>query len=156
MNNDIAVFLDLDNLVIGAGEAELTFDINLVLVHLQASTEGRIVLRRAYGDWRQKADLTKELAAAGFELQSAVRLSSNSKNLADMQMTVDAMSTLIDRQNFETYVLVTGDRDFAPLVQALQKRGQTSNRYRGTGPSPRNRRHPRVSQLRGSRCHRHR
>ena len=124
MNNDIAVFLDLDNLVIGAGEAELTFDINLVLVHLQASTEGRIVLRRAYGDWRQKAELTKELAAAGFELQSAVRLSSNSKNLADMQMTVDAMSTLIDQQNFETYVLVTGDRDFAPLVQALQKRGK--------------------------------
>jgi uncharacterized protein (TIGR00288 family) len=124
MNNDIAVFLDLDNLVIGAGEAELTFDINLVLVHLQASTQGRIVLRRAYGDWRQKAELTKELAAAGFELQSAVRLSSNSKNLADMQMTVEAMSTLIDRQNFETYVLVTGDRDFAPLVQALQKRGK--------------------------------
>ena len=124
MNNDIAVFLDLDNLVIGAGEAEITFDINLVLGHVQSMTEGRIVLRRAYGDWRQKAEQTKELASAGFELQSAVRLSSNSKNLADMQMTVDAMSTLIDRQNFETYVLVTGDRDFTPLVQALQKRGK--------------------------------
>ncbi len=124
MNNDIAVFLDLDNLVIGAGEAELTFDINLVLDHVQSITEGRIVLRRAYGDWRQKAEQTKELAAAGFELQSAVRLSSNSKNLADMQMIVDAMNTLIDRQNFETYVLITGDRDFSPLVQALQKRGK--------------------------------
>jgi hypothetical protein len=64
------------------------------------------------------------LASAGFELQSAVRLSSNSKNLADMQLTVDAMSTLVDRHNFQTYVLITGDRDFAPLVQALRKRGK--------------------------------
>jgi hypothetical protein len=124
MNNDIAIFLDLDNLVIGAIEANLTFDIDLVLEHINSLSDGRIVLRRAYGDWRQRANLTKELASAGFELQSTVRLSVNSKNLADMQMVVDAMSTLIDRQNFTTYVLVTGDRDFAPLVQALRKRGK--------------------------------
>ncbi|HET6443594.1 MAG TPA: NYN domain-containing protein [candidate division Zixibacteria bacterium] len=124
MNNDIAIFLDLDNLVIGAVEANLTFDIDLVLAHISSLIEGRIVLRRAYGDWRQRATMTKELASAGFELQSTVRLTSNSKNLADMQMVVDAMSTLIDRQNFNTYVLITGDRDFAPLVQALRKRGK--------------------------------
>jgi uncharacterized LabA/DUF88 family protein len=124
MNNDIAIFLDLDNLVIGAVEANLTFDIDLVLNHIDSIIDGRIVLRRAYGDWRQRANLTKKLATAGFELQSAVRLSANSKNLADMQMVVDAMSTLIDRQNFQTYVLITGDRDFAPLVQALRKRGK--------------------------------
>lgn len=124
MNNDIAIFLDLDNLVIGAVEANLTFDIDLVVEHISSITEGRIVLRRAYGDWRQRANLTKELASAGFELQSTVRLTINSKNLADMQMVVDAMSTLIDRQNFHTYVLITGDRDFAPLVQALRKRGK--------------------------------
>ncbi len=124
MNNDIAIFLDLDNLVIGAIEANLTFDIDLVLEHIDSLSDGRIVLRRAFGDWRQRANLTKELASAGFELQSTVRLSANSKNLADMQMVVDAMSTLIERQNFTTYVLVTGDRDFAPLVQALRKRGK--------------------------------
>lgn len=124
MNNDVAIFLDLDNLVIGAVEANLTFEIDLVLDHIKTLTEGRIVLRRAYGDWRQRANLTKDLAAAGFELQSTVRLTANSKNLADMQMVVDAMSTLIDRQNFSTYVLITGDRDFAPLVQALRKRGK--------------------------------
>jgi uncharacterized protein (TIGR00288 family) len=124
MDNDVAVFLDVDNLVIGAGEADLPFDINLVLDHIKSLADGRVVLRRAYGDWRQKAALTKELAATGFELQSSVRLSSNSKNLADMQLVVDAMSTLIDRQNFDTYVLITGDRDFAPLVQSLRKRGK--------------------------------
>jgi hypothetical protein len=47
-----------------------------------------------------------------------------SKNLADMQMVVDSMGTLIDGQSFTTYVLITGDRDFVPLVQALRKRGK--------------------------------
>jgi hypothetical protein len=124
MDNDVAIYLDLDNVLIGATEANLSFDINLILDHVASLTNGRIVLRRAYGDWRQQANQTKALAAAGFELQSTVRLSSNSKNLADMQMVVDAMSTLVDRQEFTTYVLVTGDRDFAPLVQALRKRGK--------------------------------
>jgi hypothetical protein len=124
MSEDVAVYLDLDNVLIGAQEANLTFDINLILEKVEALTHGRIVLRRAYGDWRQRAQLTKEMAAAGFELQSTVRLSNNSKNLADMQMVVDAMSTLIDGHDYGTYVLITGDRDFAPLVQALRKRGK--------------------------------
>lgn len=124
MSEDVAIYLDLDNVLIGAHEANLTFDVNLILDHVEALTNGRIVLRRAYGDWRQRAQLTKEMAAAGFELQSTVRLSNNSKNLADMQMVVDAMSTLIDGRDYGTYVLITGDRDFAPLVQALRKRGK--------------------------------
>ncbi|MFZ0546428.1 MAG: NYN domain-containing protein [Candidatus Promineifilaceae bacterium] len=124
MENDVAIFLDLDNIVIGAIEANLTFDINLILDEIWSKTNGRIVLRRAYGDWRQRENLTKELATAGFELQSTVRLNSMSKNLADMQMVVDAMGTLIDGQSFTTYVLITGDRDFVPLVQGLRKRGK--------------------------------
>ena len=124
MDNDIAIFLDLDNVVIGALEAGLTFDVNLLLDRVQELSEGRIVLRRAYGDWRQRPKLTKELAEAGFELQSTVRLSSNSKNLADMHMVVEAMSTMLDGRSYGTYVLVSGDRDFAPLVQALRKRGK--------------------------------
>lgn len=124
MNNDVAVYLDLDNLLIGAVEANLRFDIDLILRHIKALTGGRLVLRRAYGDWRQRANMTRSLAATGFELQSTVRLGSNSKNLADMQMVVDAMGTLVDGQNLTTYVLITGDRDFAPLVQALRRRGK--------------------------------
>ncbi|MDX1614023.1 MAG: NYN domain-containing protein [Candidatus Promineifilaceae bacterium] len=124
MQNDVAIFLDLDNVVIGATEAGLSFDVNLILDQIRAVTSGRIVLREAYGDWRQRANLTKQLAAAGFELQSTVRLTNASKNLADMQLVVDAMSTLVDGHQYRTYVLVTGDRDFAPLVQALRKRGK--------------------------------
>jgi hypothetical protein len=124
MSEDIAIYLDLDNLVIGAIEADLTFDVNLVLERILELSSGRIALQRAYGDWRQRANMTRSLASAGFELESTVRLSNNSKNLADMQMVVDAMTTLVDGQEFGTYVLMTGDRDFAPLVQALRKRGK--------------------------------
>lgn len=124
MAKDVAIFLDLDNILIGANEANLYFDIGIILDHIKAVTQGRIVLRRAYGDWRQDQGTPRQLAVAGFELQSAVRLSSVDKNLADMQLVVDAVETLIDGYDFATYVLVTGDRDFVPLVQALRKRGK--------------------------------
>lgn len=124
MSNDIAVFLDLDNLVIGAKQINLDFDINLVLAKIKELTNGRIVMRRSYGDWRQSAKLMQDLAGAGFTTQSAVRLNNYSKNVADMQIVVDAMETLVDNRQFSTYVLMTGDRDFTPLVQTLRKRGK--------------------------------
>jgi len=124
MNNDVAIFLDLDNVVIGATEVNLTFDINLLLNHIKRFTNGRVVLRYAYGDWRQHEQITRALATAGFELQSTVRLGHMSKNLVDMQMVVDAMETLVDGHDFSTYVVITGDRDFVPLVSALRKRGK--------------------------------
>jgi uncharacterized LabA/DUF88 family protein len=124
MSNDVAVFLDLDNLVIGAKQANLAFDINLVLDHIKRITNGRIVLRHAYGAGRQSQALLQELAQAGFIVQSATRINSFSKNLADMQIVVNAMDTLVDGHQYNTYVLMSGDRDFTPLVQSLRKRGK--------------------------------
>lgn len=125
MSNDIAIFLDLDNLVIGAKQKNMTFDINLVLAHIrQVTNNGRIVMRRAYGDWRNSSQQLKELTTAGFTNQSNVRLNNFSKNLADMQIVVDAMETMVDGHQYETYVLITGDRDFTPLAQSLRKRGK--------------------------------
>ncbi len=123
-SNDVAILLDLDNLVIGAKQINLSFDINLVLTHIKQLTNGRIVLRHSYGDWRQDQQLMRQLATAGFVTQSAIRLNNFSKNLADMQIVVDTMETLLDGHEYSTYVLMTGDRDFTPLVQALRKRGK--------------------------------
>lgn len=123
-SNDVAILLDLDNLVIGAKQINLSFDVNLVLEHIKKLTNGRIVLRHSYGDWRQDQQLMRDLATAGFVTQSAIRLNNFSKNLADMQIVVDTMETLIDGHQYSTYVLMTGDRDFTPLVQALRKRGK--------------------------------
>lgn len=124
MTNDVAIYLDLDNLVIGAKQANVSFDINLVLEHIKEITEGRIVLRNAYGAGRQNQTLMQELAQAGFIVQSATRINNFGKNLADMQIVVNAMDTLVDGHQYETYVLMSGDRDFTPLVQSLRKRGK--------------------------------
>lgn len=124
MTNDVAIFLDLDNLVIGAKQVNLTFDINLVLDHIKKVTNGRIVMRQAYGAGRQSQDILQDLAQAGFTVQSATRINSFGKNLADMQIVVNAMDTLIDGHQYNTYVLMSGDRDFTPLVQSLRKRGK--------------------------------
>lgn len=123
-NNDVAIFLDLDNIAIGAKQSNLTFDINLILKEIVRVTNGRVVLRRSYGDSRQGQKILKELATAGFTTQSTVRLNNFSKNLADMQIVVDTMDTLVDGNQYSTYVLITGDRDFTPLVQSLRKRGK--------------------------------
>lgn len=124
MNNEVAIFLDLDNLVIGAKQLNIAFDINLILDQIKEVTGGRIVLRRAYGDWRQNRKLLQDLTAAGFVTQSTVPLNNYGKNLADMQIVVDCMETLVSGLAFQTYVLLTGDRDFTPLVQSLHKRGR--------------------------------
>ncbi len=125
MTNDVAIFLDLDNLVIGAKQANLTFDINLVLEHIKEITNGRLVLRNAYGAGRQSQSLMQDLAHAGFIVQSATRINNYGKNLADMQIVVNAMDTLVDGHHYNTYVLMSGDRDFTPLVQSLRKRGKS-------------------------------
>ena len=81
MDNDVAVFLDLDNLVIGARQINLTFDVNLVLDQVREMTgNGRIVLQRSYGDWRQSQQLLEQITMAGFINQSTVRLNNFSKN----------------------------------------------------------------------------
>ncbi len=125
MAHDIAIFLDLDNLVIGARDANLNFDVNLLIAHIKERTGGRVVLRRAYsGNLRQDQKLMKDLATAGFTMQSAVPLNNFGKNLIDMYLVVDTMDTLVDGQEYSTYVLVTGDRDFLPLIHALRRRGK--------------------------------
>ena len=126
MANDVAIFLDLDNLVIGARDANLSFDVNLIIDDVKRRTGGRVVLRRAYsGNLRQDQKLMKDIATAGFTMQSAVPLNNFGKNLIDMYMVVDTMDTLVDGQQYSTYVLVTGDRDFLPLIHALRRRGKT-------------------------------
>lgn len=122
MAQNVAVFLDLDNLVIGARQANLIFNIHHILNHVQKETNGRIVLRRAYGDSQQNRELVRELMAAGFVTQVNLSINNYGKNLADMQITVDAMESLVDERPYHVYVLITGDQDFSPLAQALRKR----------------------------------
>ena len=124
MSNDVAIFLDLDNLVIGAKQAGLIVDLPLLIQKIQEITNGRLVMMRAYGESRQAQPYLKALTEMGFDIQAVVRMNAYSKNLADMKIVVEAMETLLDGHEFNTYVFITGDRDFTPMVQTLRKRGK--------------------------------
>lgn len=125
MTRNIAIFLDLDNLLIGANEVHLPFDIKLIINTVETLVGGRAVLRHAYGDYRHQPQAPRLLTQAGFQLQSVVKLNNNDKNLADMQMVAEAVETLIGTYRFHCYVLITGDRDFIPLVQVLRRHDKT-------------------------------
>lgn len=124
MTNDVAIFLDLDNLVIGAKQAKLAVDLHLLIEKTTEVTNGRLVLLRAYGDSRQAQPYLKVLTELGFDFQPVVKMNTYVKNLADMKIVVEAMETLLDGHDFQTYVFVSGDRDFTPMVQTLRKRGK--------------------------------
>lgn len=124
MTVDVAIFLDLDNLVIGAKKAKLVVDLNLISEKTKELTNGRLVFKRAYGDGAQARPYMKVLTELGYDFQPVVRMNNYSKNLADMKIVVDAMETIIDGHNYHAYMFVSGDRDFTPMVQTLRKRGK--------------------------------
>ena len=121
---DIALFLDLDNITISLDEANLAVELQLIIDTIEEKCEGRIVLRRAFGDWKQHSEIVRQLTTLGFDLQAVMRLNSSEKNLADIQLVVDVAETLLNGSNYDTYALITGDRDFVPLVQLLRQRGK--------------------------------
>ena len=124
MPSNIAVFLDLDNMLIGANEAGFVFDVEIILEQVMAFTNGRIVHRQAYGDWRTHQSQIKELTRLGFDIQAVVPLHSGQKNLADIQMVADACEVLYTSTHITDFVLITGDRDFVPLIGKVQKFGR--------------------------------
>lgn len=115
----IALFIDHENLVIGARDIGRCFELGPVMDAL--AERGRVVHRRAYADWTLFADDRRSLVQYNCELidipqrQGAVR-----KNSADIKLAVDAMELAYERGFISTFVICSGDSDFTPLVAALR------------------------------------
>lgn len=115
----IALLLDYENLAIGARESGTRFD--LEPVHAALASRGRIVVRRAYADWKEFADDRRMLARGNVELiEVPQRLGATRKNAADIKLAVDAVELALERAFIDTFALGTGDSDFTPLVQKLR------------------------------------
>ncbi len=125
MNNDderIALFLDYENLAIGAREAlaGAAFDFGPVADAL--ADRGRVVVRRAYADWSNFEDDRRMLTRHNVELiEIPQKMGAVRKNAADIKMAVDAIELSFERDYITTFVLGTGDSDFSPLVQKLRE-----------------------------------
>ncbi|MEZ5264064.1 MAG: NYN domain-containing protein [Acidimicrobiales bacterium] len=118
----IALFLDYENLAIGAREnlGGMAFDLKPVADAL--AERGRVVVRRAYADWLKFAEDGRMLTRHHVELiEIPQRMGSVRKNAADIKMAVDALEMCFERDYITTFVLGTGDSDFTPLVHKLRE-----------------------------------
>ena len=118
----IALFLDYENLAIGAREnlGGLVFDLKPVADAL--AERGRVVVRRAYADWLKFGEDGRMLTRHHVELiEIPQRMGTVRKNAADIKMAVDAVELCLERDYITTFVLGTGDSDFTPLVHKLRE-----------------------------------
>ena len=115
----IALFIDHENLVIGAREIGRGFDIGPIMDAL--AERGRVVARRAYADWTLFAGDRRTLVEHNCELiDIPQRTGAVRKNAADIKLAVDAMELAYERGFVSTFVIASGDSDFTPLVAALR------------------------------------
>jgi uncharacterized protein (TIGR00288 family) len=116
----IAVFVDFENLALGVKDIKgAEFQIELVIKRLLE--KGRIVYKRAYCDWTQYRQYTREFHLHGFELIDIPRSRMSGKNSADIRMVVDAIDLCYSKTHIDVFALLTGDSDFSPLVSKLKE-----------------------------------
>jgi uncharacterized protein (TIGR00288 family) len=115
-----AVFVDFENLALGVEQDKKgRFEIELVMKRLLE--RGRIVFKRAYCDWTRFQNFMREFHMHGFEMVDIPRSNVSGKNSADIRMVVDAIDLCYSKTHIDTFVLVTGDSDFSPLVSKLKE-----------------------------------
>ena len=111
----MAVFLDLENIAIGARDARYpAFSITKVLERL--FLKGHIVLKKAYCDFSRFKEFKRDLHDAAFELIEIPHFRQSGKNSADIRMVVDALDLCYTKGHVDTFVIISGDSDFSPLV----------------------------------------
>ncbi len=116
----IAVFVDFENLALGVKDLKgAKFEIDLVMKRLLE--KGRIVYKRAYCDWSQYPNFTREFHMQGIELTDIPRSRMSGKNSADIRMVVDAIDLCFAKSHIDMFALLTGDSDFSPLVSKLKE-----------------------------------
>ncbi|MCB2187839.1 MAG: NYN domain-containing protein [Deltaproteobacteria bacterium] len=118
----LAVFIDFENLALGFKKSD-SFDIKLILERLVE--KGKVVVKRAYADWGRFAKFKNEMHEEAIELIEIPRRSLTGKNSADIRLVVDAMDFCYNKVHVDTFVIVSGDSDFSPLVSKLKENGKT-------------------------------
>ena len=117
---NLAVFCDFENVALGVREAKYAqFDMEKVLERLLA--KGSIVVKKAYCDWERYKEFKATMHAASFELIEIPHVRQSGKNSADIRMVVDALDLCYTKGHVDTFVIVSGDSDFSPLVSKLRE-----------------------------------
>jgi uncharacterized protein (TIGR00288 family) len=121
---NLAVFCDFENVALGVREAKYDkFDISKVLERLLV--KGSIVVKKAYCDWDRYKEFKAPMHQASFELIEIPHVRQSGKNSADIRMVVDALDLCYTKSHVDTFVIVSGDSDFSPLVSKLRENAKT-------------------------------
>lgn len=118
----IAVFIDFENIALGLRDASAPFEVRRVLDRLLE--KGKVIVKVAYADWNRFRSHTQSLHESGIELIEIPRRESTGKNSADIRLVVDAMDLSWSKEHIDTFVVVSGDSDFSPLVAKLKENGK--------------------------------
>jgi len=116
----MALFCDFENIALGVRDASYEkFDIGKVLERLLL--KGSIVVKKAYCDWERYKTFKAPMHEASFELIEIPHVRQSGKNSADIRMVVDALDLCYTKTHVDTFVIISGDSDFSPLVSKLRE-----------------------------------
>ncbi|MCP4701688.1 MAG: NYN domain-containing protein [Gammaproteobacteria bacterium] len=117
---NMALFCDFENVALGVREAKYAaFDIQKVLERLLL--KGNIVVKKAYCDWERYKEFKAAMHEAAFELIEIPHVRQSGKNSADIRMVVDGLDLCYTKAHVDTFVIISGDSDFSPLVSKLRE-----------------------------------
>ncbi len=117
---NMALFCDFENVALGVADAKYAkFDIDKVLERLLL--KGSIVVKKAYCDWERYKSFKAAMHEAAFELIEIPHVRMSGKNSADIRMVVDALDLCYTKSHVDTFVIISGDSDFSPLVSKLRE-----------------------------------
>ena len=121
---NMAVFCDFENIALGVRDAKYDrFDIRRVIEHLLL--KGSIIVKKAYCDWERYKEFKQAMHEAAFEMIEIPHVRQSGKNSADIRMVVDALDLCYTKEHVDTFVLISGDSDFSPLVSKLRENDKT-------------------------------
>ncbi len=120
----MALFCDFENIALGVRDAKYAkFDIDRVLERLLL--KGSIVVKKAYCDWDRYKEFKAPMHEASFELIEIPHVRMSGKNSADIRLVVDALDLCYTKSHVDTFVIISGDSDFSPLVSKLRENNKT-------------------------------
>ncbi|OGV78500.1 MAG: NYN domain-containing protein [Lentisphaerae bacterium RIFOXYB12_FULL_65_16] len=121
---NMALFCDFENVALGVRDAKFAkFDMKRVLERLLL--KGSIVVKKAYCDWERYREFKAGMHEAAFELIEIPHVRQSGKNSADIRMVVDALDLCYTKSHVDTFVIISGDSDFSPLVSKLRENNKT-------------------------------
>jgi len=120
----MALYCDFENIALGVRDAQYD-KLNIGKVLERLLTKGNIVVKKAYCDWARYKDFKAAMHEASFEMIEIPHVRQSGKNSADIRMVVDALDLCYTKEHVDTFVIISGDSDFSPLVSKLRENNKT-------------------------------